>query len=84
MKRHIAVAGLAILALACSSTPKTEWQRADAGGDPAALRERRAKDLADCATAMGAPTQGVQSTASISRAQVGDCMRARGWSKTAK
>jgi hypothetical protein len=84
VKRHITIAGLAALALACASTPSTEWQRADGGGDSEALRERRAKDLADCATAMGAPTQGVQSTASYSRAQAEDCMRARGWRKVAR
>ena len=83
MRRTIALAGLAALALACASTANTEWQRADAGGNADALRERRAKDLADCATAMGAPTEGVQSTASYSRAQVEDCMRARGWRKAA-
>jgi hypothetical protein len=84
VKRPIALAGLATLALACSSTPQTEWQRADGGGGPEALSEERAGDLADCTTAMGAPTQGGQSTTSYSRAQTEDCMRARGWRKVAK
>jgi len=68
-----------LLAAACSTTGRSEWQRADGAGDPAAVREQRAKDLADCTTAAGAPTSGNQSTLSYSRAQVQDCMRARGW-----
>jgi len=83
VKLHIALAGLAPLALACSSTPKIERQHAGEGGNAEALRERRATDLVDCATAMGALTQGLQSTASYSRAQAEDCMRARGWRKVA-
>jgi hypothetical protein len=79
VKRHIALAALLPLAFCCSTAPKTEWQRADTAGDPEAMREQRAKDLADCATVVGAPTQGVQSTGSLSRNQVEDCMRARGW-----
>jgi len=47
--------------------------------DSQALRDQRARNLADCATRVGAPTEGGQSTLSSSRAQVGDCMRARGW-----
>lgn len=68
-----------LLAAACSTSGRSEWQRVDAGADPAAVREQRAKDLADCMTAAGAPTPGSQSTLSYSRAQVQDCMRARGW-----
>jgi hypothetical protein len=59
VKRHIALAALLPLAFCCSTAPKMEWQRADAAGDPDAMREQRAKDLADCATVVGAPTQGV-------------------------
>lgn len=79
MRRNLAFAAILALAAACSTAPKTEWQRADGSGDSAAVREQRAKDLADCATMVGAPTQGVQSTVSISREQVRDCMRAKGW-----
>jgi hypothetical protein len=79
VKRHIALAALLPLVFCCSTAPKMEWQRADAAGDPEAMREQRAKDLADCATVVGAPTQGVQSTGSLSRNQAEDCMRARGW-----
>ena len=79
VKRHIALAALLPLVLCCSTAPKTEWQRADAAGDPEVIREQRAKDLADCATVVGAPTQGEISTGSLSREQTRDCMRARGW-----
>jgi hypothetical protein len=68
-----------LLAAACSTSGRSEWQREDSAGDPDAVREQRAKDLADCTTAAGAPTPGSQSTLSYSRAQVQDCMRARGW-----
>jgi hypothetical protein len=79
VKRRIVLAALLPLAMACSTAPKTEWQRVEGGGDPEAFREQRAKDLAGCATMVGAPTQGVQSTVSISREQTRDCMRAKGW-----
>lgn len=80
MTTRTAFAAVAVLlAVACSTAGRSEWQRADAGDDPAAERERRAKDLADCTTAAGAPTPGSQSALSYSRAQVQDCMRARGW-----
>jgi hypothetical protein len=70
---------LAALALGCSTTAKTEWQRADGSPTTQAIRDLRAKDIADCATRMGAPTEGVQSAQSYSRAQVDDCMRSKGW-----
>jgi hypothetical protein len=79
VKRRIALAALLPLALSCSTGPKTEWQRPDGAGDPEAIRDQRAKDLADCVTVVGAPTQGVQSTGSLSREQARDCMRAKGW-----
>jgi hypothetical protein len=79
VKRHIALAALLPLALCCSTAPKTEWQRTDGAGDPETLRDQRAKDVADCATLVGAPTQGVVSTGSLSREQARDCMRAKGW-----
>jgi hypothetical protein len=70
---------LLLLATACSTSGRSEWQRVDVGSDPAAVREQRAKDLADCTITAGAPTTGGQSTFDDSRAQVQDCMRARGW-----
>jgi hypothetical protein len=79
VKRHVALAVLLASALCCSTAPKMEWQRADGAADPEAMRDQRAKDLADCATLAGAPTQAIQSTGSLSREQVRDCMRARGW-----
>jgi len=79
VKRTIALAVMLASALCCSTAPKMEWQRADGTGDPEAVRDQRAKDLADCATLAGAPTQGIQSTGSPSRELVRDCMRARGW-----
>ena len=79
MKRCVALATLLLLASSCSTSPKTEWGRADSAGDPEVVREQRAKDLADCVAVVGAPTQGIQSTGSLSRQQVGDCMRAKGW-----
>ena len=79
MKRWSIVAvGVSIL-FACASTSKTEWRKAGLEPGSEAMREQRSKDLADCTARAGAPTQGVQSTMSYSRAQVGDCMRARGW-----
>ena len=81
MKRHIALAALLPLALCCSTAPKMEWERTDGASDPDTLRDQRAKDLADCATLVGAPTQGVVSTGSLSREQAGDCMRSKGWRK---
>jgi hypothetical protein len=81
VKRHIALAALLALALSCSTAPKTEWQRTDGASDPDTIRDQRAKDLADCMTLVGAPTQGVVSTGSLSREQAGDCMRAKGWRK---
>ena len=79
MTRCIALATFLSLAIACSTAPKTEWQPGDGGGDPEVIREQRAKDLADCATLVGAPTYGVQSTTSLSREQTRDCMHAKGW-----
>jgi len=79
MSKTARVALPLLLAAACSTGGGTEWQRVEGGGDPAVVREQRAKDLADCMTAAGAPTPGSQSTLSYSRAQVQDCMRARGW-----
>ena len=79
MKRCIVLVALAASALACSTAPKAEWQRADGSPTTEAVRDRRAKDLADCATRMGAPTQGVQSTQSYSRGQARDCMHSKGW-----
>ena len=73
------LAGVAILALACSSAPRKEWQKAGMEPNSQAMRDQRAKDLADCTTRAGAPTPGVQSTMSYSGAQMSDCMRARGW-----
>jgi len=73
------IAVVAISAMACSSAPKKEWRKAGMQADSQAMRDQRAKDVADCATRGGAPTQGVQSTMSYSRAQLDDCMRARGW-----
>ena len=81
MKRYIALAALLPLALCCSTAPKTEWQRTDGASDPETIREQRAKDLADCMAVVGAPTQGVVSTGSLSREQAGDCMRSKGWRK---
>jgi hypothetical protein len=79
MKRFtMGVAALA-LASACASSGSNEWQRADGTPDSEAVSEQRAKDRATCATRMGAPTPGGQSTLSYSRDQVEDCMRARGW-----
>jgi hypothetical protein len=75
------VVGLAFLLPACSSAPRKEWRKAGMEPGSQAMRDQRAKDLADCTTRAGAPTQGVQSTMSYSRAQVTDCMRARGWSE---
>ena len=69
----------AVLALACSSAPKTEWRKAGMDPNSQAMRDQRAKDRADCATRAGAPTEGAQSTMSYSRAQIRDCMHARGW-----
>jgi hypothetical protein len=77
VKRLIALA--ALLALGCSTGPKTEWQRTGGAGDSEAIRDQHAKDLADCVTVVGAPTPGVQSTGSLSREQARDCMRAKGW-----
>ena len=79
MKRLIALAALLMLASSCSTAPRTEWQRAGGAGDSEAIRDQRAKDLADCVTVAGAPTPGVQSTGSLSREQARDCMRAKGW-----
>jgi type VI protein secretion system component VasK len=79
VKRLIALAALLPLVLCCSTAPRMEWQRADAAGDPEAMREQRAKDLADCATVVGAPTQNEISGGSLSREQAKDCMRAKGW-----
>jgi hypothetical protein len=79
VKRRIALIALLPLALSCSTTPKTEWQQADGATDTQAIRDQRAKDIADCATRVGAPTQGIQSTSGFSREQVRDCMRAKGW-----
>jgi hypothetical protein len=77
--RLIALAALLPLVLCCSTAPRMEWQRADGSGDPEALREQRAKDLAACATVVGAPTQGEVSPTNLSREQAKDCMRAKGW-----
>jgi hypothetical protein len=79
VKRRIALAALLGLALSCSTGPKMEWRRTDGAGDSEAIREQRAKDVADCVTVVGAPTPGVQSTGSLSREQARDCMRAKGW-----
>jgi hypothetical protein len=79
VKRLIALAALSPLVLCCSTAPRMEWQRTDGAGDPEAMREERAKDLADCATVVGAPTQGEISAGSLSREQAKDCMRAKGW-----
>jgi hypothetical protein len=68
-----------VLVAACSSIPKKEWRKAGMEVNSEAMREQRAKDVADCTTRAGAPTQGVQSTLSYSRAQIADCMHARGW-----
>jgi hypothetical protein len=70
---------LAVLVMACSSAPKKEWRKAGMEPNSQAMRDQRARDLADCTTRAGAPTQGVQSTMSYSRAQMADCMHARGW-----
>jgi hypothetical protein len=79
VKHCIALAALLPLVWSCSTAPKTEWQRADGASETEAVRDQRAKDLADCATVMGAPTPGSQSPISISREQARDCMRAKGW-----
>lgn len=70
---------LAVLVMACSSAPQKEWRKAGMEPNSQAMRDQRAKDIADCATRAGAPTPGMQSTMDRSRAQVGDCMRAKGW-----
>jgi hypothetical protein len=79
VKRHIALAALLPLAFCCSTAPKMEWQRTDGAGNPESVRDQRAKDLADCATRIGAPTQAEVSTGSLSREQAKDCMRSKGW-----
>lgn len=81
MSRRILVVTLVPLAWACASSAGTEWQRADGSPETEAIREQRAKDLADCATMVGAPTPGGQSTMSLSRGQAEDCMRKKGWQR---
>ena len=81
MGRLIAWAGVAGIAWGCATGSTTDWQRADGTPDSATVREQRAMDLADCATRVGAPTPGTQSTMSVSRGQVDDCMRGKGWRK---
>lgn len=81
MKRVVALVVSAWFVGACASNGSNEWVRADGTPESAAVSEQRAKDRATCATQMGAPTPGTQSTGSFSRAQVEDCMRSRGWSK---
>jgi hypothetical protein len=79
MNTWIALAATLALAAACSTAPKAEWQRADVGGDPAAMSEQRSKDIADCMTRVGAPTVGTVSPIAVSKSEVEDCMRAKGW-----
>jgi len=81
MSRTIALMATICFVGACASTGGNEWVRADGTPESAAVAEQRSKDRATCTTQMGAPTPGAQSTMSYSRAQVEDCMRARGWSK---
>ena len=78
MKRFIALIAASSLAWGCASGGSSQWQRGD-GTDSEAMREQRAKDLADCATTMGAPTPGNQSTMSMSQGQTADCMISKGW-----
>jgi len=79
--RAIALVAAAVCAGACASAGGYEWVRADGTPESAAVAERRSKDRATCATQMGAPTTGSQATMGYSRAEVEDCMRARGWKK---
>jgi hypothetical protein len=78
------IAMMAIFAMACSSVPKKEWRKAGLEPNSQVMRDQFAKDRAECATRAGAPTQGGQSTMSYSRAQVGDCLHARGWREVAR
>ena len=79
MKTWIAFLAVMALAAACSTARKAEWQRAGSGGDPAAMSEQRSKDIADCITRVGAPTVGTVSPIPVSKTEVEDCMRAKGW-----
>lgn len=81
MCRLIAWAAVVAISWGCASGSSSNWQRADGTVESEAVREQRAKDIADCATQMGAPTPGTQSTMSMSRGQVDDCMRGKGWRK---
>jgi len=81
--RWHAIAIWLVCALACTSAPKSEWRKSGVDPDSQAMRDERARDVADCTTRAGAPSQGAQTTMSYSRAQVADCMRARGWRQVA-
>ena len=81
MKRFILLVAAVAFTWGCAATTETSSNRDDGSSDSAEVRERRAKDLADCTAEMGAPTSGGQSTMGYSRGQVQDCMRSRGWQK---
>jgi len=68
-----------LLSMACSSVPKQEWRKPGMEPNSQEARDQRAKDLADCATRAGAPTEASQSLMGYSRAQIADCMHSRGW-----
>jgi hypothetical protein len=79
MKAWITLGVVLALVAACSTTREPEWQRADLAGDPEAMSEQRSKDLADCMTRVGSPTVGTVSPIPVSKTEVQDCMRAKGW-----
>ena len=56
---------------ACSSQPRSEWQRADGVAD----EEWRARDLANCAARYG-PEPGQPLDRNF---EIRSCMRSRGW-----
>jgi len=49
---------------ACTTSGSLDWRRADGSPDSQEVRDRLAKDRAECATQMGAPTTSSQGTLS--------------------